>query len=63
MITPVRIPETPVILHKPPPMEEESVSVDTSEKKRAGSTVTVPSMESEADTLQDVPVATLVTTA
>ena len=30
MITPVRIPETPVILHRPEPqVEEDSVSVDT----------------------------------
>ena len=30
MITPVRIPETPVILHRPQPgQEEDSVSVDT----------------------------------
>ena len=30
MITPVRIPETPVILHRPPPeVEEDSVSLDT----------------------------------
>ena len=30
MITPVRIPETPVILHRPPTLpEEDSVSVDT----------------------------------
>lgn len=30
MITPVRIPETPVILHRPQPLlEEDSLSVDT----------------------------------
>ena len=77
MITPVRIPETPVILHKPPAVEEETVSVsvdtDNNESLRqktcspsispTGSIKTVPSHQDDGETLKDVPVATLVTTA
>ena len=48
MITPVRIPETPVILHRPQArLEEDSVSVDTaktpSEKQSGLSSQTNPS--------------------
>ena len=73
MITPVRIPETPVILNRPrTEVDSDSVSLTTSktpsEKQKKSpspplSTGTIPSPGSEVDSMKDVPVATLVTTA